>query len=228
MRTLLPTFQRFLRLCASRESLPRFLTNETLVTLKIGGGLVLDIGGEPNSPKNCRRFFHDYDTWLSLNIDPSKRPDIVGDCNWSLPFKDAVFDAVLAISALEHIRNIDLAVREIVRIAKPGGMIVLQTPFLFELHGAPDDFHRPTESWWRYKLLDLGIPSEELRVQALYWDAFSSAYSLLDNFWSVRKRRLMRPFFLLPGLLSAIAGKKPTYDAMLPVSYMIIAKKASA
>lgn len=46
----------------------------------------------------------------------------------SLPYPDETFDAVVSISVLEHIREIDAAMREIRRVTKPNGAVILGFP----------------------------------------------------------------------------------------------------
>lgn len=52
------------------------------------------------------------------------------------PFKDRFFDVVVAGETIEHFENPDLLIREIVRITKVGGTIVLSTPHIkgYEYH----------------------------------------------------------------------------------------------
>jgi len=45
-----------------------------------------------------------------------------------LPFDDAEFDAVICLSVLEHLRELDVAVGEIRRVLKPSGVAVLGFP----------------------------------------------------------------------------------------------------
>ncbi|MEN6615080.1 MAG: class I SAM-dependent methyltransferase [Syntrophorhabdus sp.] len=51
-----------------------------------------------------------------------------GDLNHSLPYNDAAFDYVCFLEAIEHTENPYNAVREISRVLKPNGIIVLTTP----------------------------------------------------------------------------------------------------
>lgn len=44
-------------------------------------------------------------------------------------WEDAYFDVVIANHVLEHVNNDDLALREIVRVLKPGGVAIVQTPY---------------------------------------------------------------------------------------------------
>lgn len=46
----------------------------------------------------------------------------------SLPFEDGSFDAVVALSSLEFIDDLDAACREVVRILRPNGSAVVVTP----------------------------------------------------------------------------------------------------
>ena len=45
-----------------------------------------------------------------------------------LPFPDACFDAVVVVSTLEFVTDVDAAVRELVRVTAPGGHVVAVTP----------------------------------------------------------------------------------------------------
>ena len=130
-----PDFKTYLRLCATRHSLSRFMTNSIISGIHfLRGGGVLDLGGEPHSPKtqNYKSLFSGYDFWLTLNINPDCVPDFICDCNSPLPFEDARFDHVVSISALEHIKNIDLAVSGTVRITKPKGLLYYLFHFFLE------------------------------------------------------------------------------------------------
>ena len=47
----------------------------------------------------------------------------------ALPFEDNYFDAVIANHVLEHVDDDEKALSEILRVLKPGGVAILQTPY---------------------------------------------------------------------------------------------------
>lgn len=69
----------------------------------------------------------------------------------TLPFQSACFDAVLCMSVLEHLRDLDRAILELARVLRPGGRLVLGFPaktrltrWLFKLIGRDDDVIHPS------------------------------------------------------------------------------------
>jgi SAM-dependent methyltransferase len=58
----------------------------------------------------------------------------------SLPFADGAFDLVCALDIVEHVDDDDAALRELSRVAKPGGVLVISAPLHPSLWTAFDDF----------------------------------------------------------------------------------------
>ncbi len=60
----------------------------------------------------------------------------------TLPFADGSFDAVLCSQVLEHVFTPDAFVTELSRVLRPGGLLLLATPFAWDEHEQPADFGR--------------------------------------------------------------------------------------
>jgi SAM-dependent methyltransferase len=99
---------------------------------------VLDIGSGGSS---YHRFFPNR---LTVDIDPERKPEIVADAA-QLPFKDEEFGVVLCTEMLEHVKNPFAVEKEIWRVTKTGGKLILSTRFVFPLHDTPHDYFRFTK-----------------------------------------------------------------------------------
>lgn len=111
-------------------------------------GRILDVGSGSNPilewlPASVQYTSLDYPPAISKGYHG--HADVHGDAQ-CLPFRDSSFDSVLALDVLEHLRNPGEAMREIQRVLRPGGTLIVQTPFLYPLHDLPDDYHRWTAS----------------------------------------------------------------------------------
>jgi SAM-dependent methyltransferase len=79
----------------------------------------------------------------------------------ALPFPDSRFDVVLSDQVLEHIAGDPFtAVRESVRVTRPGGWIIHTTCFFNEIHCAPQDYWRFTPEALRLLCRGVAEPVE--------------------------------------------------------------------
>jgi len=68
----------------------------------------------------------------------TRSPGILNAAGESLPFPSNAFDLILSHEVLEHVQDDAQAVREMIRVLKPGGRIVIFVPnrgYPFETHG---------------------------------------------------------------------------------------------
>lgn len=79
----------------------------------------------------------------------------------ALPLPDACADIVTSFTVLEHVPDEELALRELRRVLKPGGLLVITVPnrwWLFETHGCDLPLlpwnRVPLVSWWPKRLHD--------------------------------------------------------------------------
>ena len=80
---------------------------------------------------------------LRVDINPEFKPDVVGDIEGPLGFRDASFDIVIALDVLEHVRRPFRAAAEIARVLKPGGTLFLTVPYCYPRHGV--EYYRFSE-----------------------------------------------------------------------------------
>ncbi|MEK9131677.1 MAG: class I SAM-dependent methyltransferase [Patescibacteria group bacterium] len=99
---------------------------------------ILDVGSGGSS---YHRFFPNR---ITVDIDPGRKPSIVADVH-DLPFADNEFSIVLCTEVLEHTKDPRLAVGEMMRVLKKGGILILTTRFVYPLHDTPHDYWRFTK-----------------------------------------------------------------------------------
>ncbi len=104
------------------------------------GGTVLDLGC---GDRPYRSLFPNVRRYVGMDLDPRRRPNVIGSAE-HLPFRDGVADAVLCTEVLEHCPNPEAVLREIGRVLRPGGVLVLTTPMCWNLHYEPHDYFRFT------------------------------------------------------------------------------------
>jgi SAM-dependent methyltransferase len=87
-----------------------------------------------------------------------------------LPFAGATFDDVLAIVVLEHTPQPARVIEEFLRVLKPGGMVHVVVPHMWEEHQKPHDYFRFTSGGIRYLLQSAGIRIRRIHpVGGYFW-----------------------------------------------------------
>jgi 2-polyprenyl-3-methyl-5-hydroxy-6-metoxy-1,4-benzoquinol methylase len=165
-----------------------------------------------------------------------------------LPYPDASFDRVVVVDMLEHVPDEAAFARELARVTRPGGLLVVNTPHLKRsvlrrvrhALGQTDEKHghlRP--GYTEARLAELFAASFELESHRTYSRFFSEAVDTALN-WGVarlgkgssakgmvvtgsdlaRHRKAFRAYGLVYPLVRALS----LLDALVPASgYMLIA-----
>ena len=143
--------------------------------LRQGKDFVLHIGagGTAERYPNCIEFEHKI----------FRHTDVVGDAH-HLPFRDDVFDRVLAFNVFEHLAEPETAAQEIYRVLKPGGGVTIHTAFLQPLHEAPHHFYNATEYGVRRWFAPFEI--EECRVSGNFGPGMMLAFLMSNVLESAR------------------------------------------
>lgn len=109
-------------------------------------GSILDLGC---GTKPYEELFSNATSYLGCDVEYSKTfyTDSKVDCVYDgkhLPFADKEFDCIVSFETFEHIFNLDEVMREIHRVTKPSGSLLISIPFGFPEHVEPYDFARYT------------------------------------------------------------------------------------
>ena len=137
------------------------------------GARVVDIGAG-DAP--YRDFFRhvEYVTvdWEHSVHAGARASDIIASAD-SLPMADESVDAVVMTEVLEHISVPSAALREVARILRPGGEIVLTVPFVWILHEVPYDYFRYTPSALTMLLEEAGFDQVVVTARGDYFSTLA-------------------------------------------------------
>jgi SAM-dependent methyltransferase len=97
-----------------------------------------------------------------------RKPDLYYD-GTRLPFDDRTFDTVINIQVLEHTPRPGNLVREMARVLKDDGLLMLSAPFQFRLHEQPNDFFRYSPHGLKVLCADAGLEIVEVHNQGSLW-----------------------------------------------------------
>lgn len=113
------------------------------------GGSFLDVGGNNGKAEAYAEGFK----YFVLELSQPKHPHentIIGDiCNCQ-EIKDDSYDVVYSNDVFEHLLEPWSAAEHIIRICKPGGLIITSTVFSWRFHPVPVDTFRYTHQGLEY------------------------------------------------------------------------------
>jgi SAM-dependent methyltransferase len=126
------------------------------------GARVLDVGAGTAPYRglfgHCKYETHDFAQYAGYKGPEGEYAhiDYVSDVT-DIPVQDASFDVILCTEVLEHVPRPIEALREMARIAKPGGRLFLTAPLGSGLHQEPYHFYGGyTDHWYRKFLAEFG------------------------------------------------------------------------
>lgn len=194
-----------------------------MLSKEVLSGKVLDIGGSKKSGyQELIKGDHEY---VVANIDASYGADVIFDAESPWPVEPGSFDAVLFINVLEHLFNYRAALSEAEKALVPEGTIVAVIPFMFNVHGSPNDYYRYTRSALERIFEEAGF--NKVYIEELGTGAFSVIYHCLIGF--ARWNWIARPAMLLAMGIDRTLGKiypgNMLSSAYFPLGYYVRAQK---
>jgi SAM-dependent methyltransferase len=132
--------------------------------------------------------------------------DIEADLSQPLPLPDAAFDTVILSDVLEHVPEPRHLWREIARVLRPGGHLLLNVPFLYGLHELPHDYGR-------YTRFGLARMAEDAGFELLLLQATGGSLQVLADLLAKHLARL--PLLGAP-LAMGLQGAVAMWDRTAP------------
>ena len=131
------------------RSIPRKCMDKELSKLHLDG-ITLDIGSK-RAPYSsiC-------DKLITLDARCFENVDVIGDAH-TLPFKENFFNNIILTNLLEHVQEPQKVISETCRVLKPNGHVIVYTPFMYPIHGDPNDYWRFTDEGLKYLLRNFEI-----------------------------------------------------------------------
>ena len=118
-----------------------------------------------------------------VNLDSVKMPGVDKVCNldkFPYPFKDNTFEEVYAAHVIEHLTDLPGVMKELRRISKPGGKIIIRVPFFPSMYAASDPTHK---HFFTYLTWDYFADKE---CNHIFGDISSSG-----NYFKIIKRKII-------------------------------------
>lgn len=194
---------------------------DSITTYVSAGKSVLDIGcGE----QPMRGLIEKYGgAYIGLDISQNQQGSVavIASIN-KAPFHNSSFDLILCTEVLEHVSDTYSTFSELSRLLRPGGIIILTSPFAFSLHEEPYDYIRVTPYQVtecaknsNLEIVELKISGNELEVMATVWDIMWSSIGK-NKLWGKILKVIMRlPVNLIVLLLSLLL------NSVLPKKYYL-------
>lgn len=96
--------------------------------------------------------------------------DIISDIT-KIPVRNSSFDNVLCTEVLEHVSHPDLAIKEISRILRKDGKLILTAPFASQAHFSPHFFSTGfSVNWYRKILIENGLKILRMEANGNFFD----------------------------------------------------------
>ena len=157
------------------------------------GSKVLDVGagGCPHREKfnHCEYLSHDFAQLSDFQIQNQMgygKIDFVSDI-LNIPVPDKSYDVILCTEVIEHVPDPIYAIKEISRILKAGGTLLITAPLQSGLHQEPYHFYGGYTKYWYQKFLTENNFSE-IHIEpngSLYTTYFSLGLTTFKSFLEI-------------------------------------------
>ncbi len=201
---------------------PKFYTRSILLKLfpKYCKGKLIDVGaGREKYRGLLEKNIDEYVAIDDLSSDyqfPSvrykKEIGHIADAT-KVPFGNNEFDSALCTEVIEHVEDPFLVVKEISRVLKPGGYLILASAWFSPFHEEPKDYWRFSVDGYRVLGKRAGLEFVEGHTQG---GLFASIYSIVSRKFELRGSRFSKKLWMKTGVFrgGCLTGPKHSGTAL--------------
>ena len=205
---------------------------------------VLDVGA---GVAPYRTFFHHCEYYTQdfcqepATIGKYGKIDYISDIN-AIPVADESFDIILCTEVLEHAPDPIKSVKEMARILRPKGKVLLSAPLGAFLHQEPYHYYGRFTPYWYYKFLpEAGFEIELIEANRGFFSLFGQEacrFHALITPWRLKNKRPVTfvelallwliSLPLLRGIFPLLAGSldRLNLERIATIGYHVVAIKA--
>lgn len=204
------------------KSLLRASFHEALKRAPLLDGLVVDVGGvkQPVPTYVDLLKLGEGAKLQSVNIDAKAQPDIVADAA-KLPFETGAVGSAICFNLLEHVADPQAVMNEMSRILSKDAICLVETPFLVNVHGHPDDYWRMTDTALKQMAERAGL--HVVRIESLGGGAFLASAAMVQPM--IPRILFFIPLALALFLDSIVFALRPTWQSRWPLGYFMVCEK---
>lgn len=217
---------------------------ETISKTIPSGSTIIDIasGNRPYMSlfSHCKYYSHEFEGNKNLldtfrgESDKNNVYDFYGDI-LNLPIDSESFDYVLCTEVLEHVYNPIEAIKELSRICKKGGKLIITTPFTSGIHQEPYHFYSGFSPYFYHHVAkENNLEIEELKSQGDFFKLMSWFTNLAmqfklpesDNFTVDTVSHYLQSYYqTMSETFGDSAGNTVEVSKHFTIGYMIIFRK---
>ena len=145
-------------------------------------GLCIEFGASEKLQKNFLNINNNnYKSFFS-NLKQNSKNIIAIDLEKKIEIKKLKkkYHNVIILNVLEHLKTIDTPLVNINYLLKEKGKIIGSTPFIYRIHGAPNDYYRFTKDALIHNLKKNGFIN--IKIKSLGLGPFLASFSLLRGY----------------------------------------------
>ena len=168
----------YIKLLFSNNSILRILQKDEFKKYKLSGKC-LEFGANHKIQRNfLYKDSNEYNIFYS-NIDNKNKSFIKINLIKKLVHKKK-YKNIIIFNVLEHLSEVNTALKNLNLLLDSKGKILGSTPFLYRIHGAPNDYNRFTKSYLQKILKEKKFTN--IKINEIGLGPFLASFSLLRSF----------------------------------------------